>query len=257
MRKSCHLLFLVAIGVSSGCANVMYYQRFRPVDMEIHLSVDRPTSVLVWVPKATAAAAVISKLEMGSFSAADLGEPTKYTATRDKGIVVAADGYGVRTCGLRVLGLPRPRNPNSRPVLVVAVEIESATTYHIFAVSHGRSVSHYEVDVESDPPEVLEVVSGHPASQSKRGKDRDHVTLFISGLRGSTPNRPLNPTVGPVTGLANCARPTPAPAAGYACVMQSWISARLVGQVRTPTRGTRCVKKPKQRCRPDLHGAQS
>lgn len=215
MRKARLLVVAALVTLVSGCANVMYMQRFRPVDVEIHAPLVPPASVLVWVPEPTSAASIATKLDAGVFQPDQLGKPEEYSVSPDSPIVAVAGGYEVRTCGLRVLGLPRPENPTSRPLLLVVARVSTATTYQIFKLTSGRLISTYQVDVHAEVPEILEVISSHSGSHVKRGRARDRFVMYVSALAVSTPNKRVKLSVRPITGLATAARPAPVRPADY------------------------------------------
>ncbi len=96
------------------------------------------------------------------------------------------------------------------------MRLARATTYHVYTVFQGRFLSSYEVNFRTDVPEVLEIISSPAKSMVKRGKERDTLTLYVSELGDSTPNKRVNAPVRPVTALANRASAAPFRPARYA-----------------------------------------
>jgi len=215
-RENWLIAFVVLSWGFSGCAYVMYEQRYRPVDVQIYVPDARWENLLVWVPGANEASTISAKLAQGAFHAEELGPPSELALSRDGQAVAVAEGYGLRLCERRVLGLGGEQNPASRPLFLVVIQLPGDTSYTVVEVMNGRSVATYQVQPKWDGVEVLEIISSHAGPQIERSKQRDRLIVWVAGRRlgASTPNHRLNPPVGPVTGLAKDARPAPVPPAG-------------------------------------------
>jgi len=174
------LVVAAAITVSAmGCVYVMHQREFRPAELKIvGIDPSHYPDVSVWVLERQLAFEISTALQEGSFPIERLGSPVAMTIGRSGSVLAVADGYSIRACEARPLGIPTSRNKSRPlPLLVVVIQPGSSPEYTVVEVLDARHATRYSVNAKDGGFEVLEVISGHPTIDIDRKRAGDRITV--------------------------------------------------------------------------------
>src|SRR5437867_5566440 len=190
------LVILMLVASGSGCANVMYEQRYRSVELVVHLPAEEAgiasQPLGIWLPSPEEAVQVSQSLDLGEFSLPIPTVPQTLPTDSAGRVRLVSEEFGRRVCRRQLLRLGS-RGVESRPVFLAVIQQREEGKLTVIEVNEGKYDHFYEVTPCPGGPEVVEVIVGGPSIEITRSRHGDLVEVYLRRNVDTTPNCSLKP----------------------------------------------------------------